>query len=62
MWYCASTFYFTLLKTNATKLDDLILCRVQARILGPLRLDPDRPEYHRATIQWEVDDFSGRPG
>jgi gephyrin len=38
------------------------LRRVQARILQPLRLDPERPEYHRATVWWAVNDGSGNPG
>jgi gephyrin len=38
------------------------MCRVQARILQPLRLDPDRPEYHRATVWWAINDGSGNPG
>lgn len=29
------------------------LRRVQATLAQPLRLDPARPEYHRATLQWE---------
>ncbi len=29
------------------------LRRVQATLAQPLRLDPSRPEYHRATLQWE---------
>jgi len=30
------------------------LQRLQATLTEPLRLDPDRPEYHRATLQWEA--------
>ena len=29
------------------------LRRVQALLSRPLRLDPDRPEYHRATVTWD---------
>ncbi len=29
------------------------LRRVQATLAQPLRLDPSRPEYHRATLQWD---------
>ncbi|MEZ4639940.1 MAG: molybdopterin-binding protein [Caldilineaceae bacterium] len=29
------------------------LRRVQARLAQPLRLDPERPEYHRATLHWD---------
>ncbi len=29
------------------------LRRVQARLAQPLRLDPERPEYHRATLRWD---------
>lgn len=29
------------------------LQRVQAHLAQPLRLDPIRPEYHRATLQWD---------
>ncbi|KXZ48662.1 hypothetical protein GPECTOR_26g565 [Gonium pectorale] len=28
------------------------LRRVAARLAAPLRLDPERPEYHRCTLQW----------
>eukprot|EP01018_Ginkgo_biloba_P025437 Gb_17889 [translate_table: standard] len=38
------------------------LRRVQVRISDPIRLDPFRPEFHRATIRWEPNDGSGRPG
>lgn len=30
------------------------LRRVQARLAGPLPLDPARPEYHRATLRWDA--------
>ncbi|MEZ4676615.1 MAG: molybdopterin-binding protein [Caldilineaceae bacterium] len=30
------------------------LQRVQAQLAQPLALDPSRPEYHRATIQWDA--------
>ncbi|CAI5958546.1 unnamed protein product [Closterium sp. NIES-64] len=30
-----------------------LLHRVQAHISSALRLDPDRPEYHRASLRWE---------
>lgn len=30
------------------------LRRVQAHLAGPLRLDPERPEYHRARVVWDV--------
>ena len=29
------------------------LKRVQAHLAQPLRLDPERPEYHRATLRWD---------
>lgn len=35
------------------------LRRVHARLLTPLRLDPERPEYHRATLRWAR--FAPRP-
>eukprot|EP00252_Welwitschia_mirabilis_P002258 TRINITY_DN12172_c0_g1_i1.p1 TRINITY_DN12172_c0_g1~~TRINITY_DN12172_c0_g1_i1.p1 ORF type:complete len:654 (+),score=151.89 TRINITY_DN12172_c0_g1_i1:231-2192(+) len=38
------------------------LSRVQTRILEPLKLDPSRPEYQRATLYWRQNDGSGRPG
>ncbi|KAG0570477.1 hypothetical protein KC19_6G165500 [Ceratodon purpureus] len=41
---------------------DSNLRKVQARTLVPLRLDPDRPEYHAATVNWELDDGTGHPG
>ncbi|GJP53026.1 hypothetical protein CLOM_g12172 [Closterium sp. NIES-68] len=30
-----------------------LLHRVQAYLSSPLRLDPERPEYHRASLHWE---------
>ncbi len=30
------------------------LRRVAARLASDLRLDPERPEYHRATLQWST--------
>lgn len=38
------------------------LCRVQACISEPIRLDSRRPEFHRATVRWEEDNGSGHPG
>ncbi|KAF3454018.1 hypothetical protein FNV43_RR04461 [Rhamnella rubrinervis] len=38
------------------------MCRVEARLLMPLRTDPVRPEYHRAVVRWEVNDGSVKPG
>ncbi|CAM6129634.1 unnamed protein product [Calypogeia fissa] len=35
---------------------------VQSRISEPIRLDPQRPEFHRASLHWVVDDGSGHPG
>ena len=42
------------------------LRRVQARTTRPLKLDPGRPEYHRATLHWHPvgcggDSSSGAP-
>ncbi|OMO77140.1 hypothetical protein COLO4_25318 [Corchorus olitorius] len=36
--------------------------RVLARLKQPIKTDPVRPEFHRATIRWEVNDGSGSPG
>ncbi|OMO71133.1 hypothetical protein CCACVL1_18422 [Corchorus capsularis] len=36
--------------------------RVQARLKQPIKTDPVRAEFHRATIRWEVNDGSGNPG
>ncbi|KAL3691732.1 hypothetical protein R1sor_005383 [Riccia sorocarpa] len=41
---------------------DPYLRRVQARTTRSLKLDPERPEFHRVTVRWQVDDGSGRPG
>jgi len=38
------------------------LRRVQAQLEQPLRLDPERPEYHRATVQWDDALHSGAGG
>ncbi|KAF9625689.1 hypothetical protein IFM89_025991 [Coptis chinensis] len=38
------------------------LLRLDARLVQPIKTDPVRPEYHRATIRWEVNDGSGTPG
>ncbi|WOL15575.1 molybdopterin biosynthesis protein CNX1 [Canna indica] len=38
------------------------LQRVHARIVHPIRPDSYRLEYHCATVRWELDDGSGRPG
>ncbi|KAK4741939.1 hypothetical protein SAY87_025527 [Trapa incisa] len=38
------------------------LMRVQARLQQPLRTDPVRTEYHRATLRWLLNDGSGKPG
>ncbi|CAI5984686.1 unnamed protein product [Closterium sp. NIES-65] len=36
-----------------------LLHRVQAHISSALRLDPDRPEYHRASLRWEPNQSAG---
>ncbi|MFN3981025.1 MAG: molybdopterin molybdenumtransferase MoeA, partial [Caldilinea sp.] len=36
------------------------LTRVQVCLGQPLRLDPYRPEYHRATVRWETSLHEGR--
>uniref|UniRef100_A0A2P2K9H5 Molybdopterin biosynthesis protein CNX1 n=1 Tax=Rhizophora mucronata TaxID=61149 RepID=A0A2P2K9H5_RHIMU len=36
--------------------------RVQARLQQPIKTDPIRPEFHRATIRWNTNDGSGNPG
>ncbi|XP_019460843.1 PREDICTED: molybdopterin biosynthesis protein CNX1 isoform X2 [Lupinus angustifolius] len=36
--------------------------RVQVRLHQPIRTDPFRPEYHRATVIWNNDDGTGNPG
>ncbi|MCL4829114.1 MAG: hypothetical protein KJZ95_17250 [Caldilinea sp.] len=36
------------------------LTRVQVCLSQPLRLDPYRPEYHRATVRWEMSLHEGR--
>lgn len=41
---------------------DCHLRSILARTSGPLRLDPDRPEFHAVTVNWEFDDGSGHPG
>ncbi|XP_040949311.1 molybdopterin biosynthesis protein CNX1 isoform X5 [Gossypium hirsutum] len=38
------------------------LLRVQARLQQPLKTDPVRPEFYRATIRWEANDGSGSAG
>ena len=38
------------------------LRRVQAHLSEPLPLDPERPEYHRATLRWEQTLNDGRGG
>ncbi|OAE30164.1 hypothetical protein AXG93_4295s1190 [Marchantia polymorpha subsp. ruderalis] len=38
------------------------LRRVLSRTTRPMRLDRERPEFHRVTIHWELDDGSGHPG
>ncbi|KAH9619317.1 hypothetical protein KSS87_004052 [Heliosperma pusillum] len=38
------------------------LIRVHARLERPIKADPIRPEFHRATIKWKDNDGSGRPG
>ncbi|EOY33172.1 Molybdopterin biosynthesis CNX1 protein / molybdenum cofactor biosynthesis enzyme CNX1 (CNX1) isoform 3 [Theobroma cacao] len=38
------------------------LTRVQARLQQPIKTDPFRPEFHHATIRWEINDGSGNPG
>jgi gephyrin len=38
------------------------LRRVQAALAAPLRLDPARPEYHRAHVQWETTLHGGAGG
>ncbi len=41
---------------------DPMLTRVQVCLSEPLRLDPYRPEYHRATVRWENTLYDGRGG
>ncbi|XP_027330481.1 molybdopterin biosynthesis protein CNX1 [Abrus precatorius] len=36
--------------------------RVQARLCQPIKTDPLRPEYHRASIIWTDNDGTGNPG
>ncbi|KAJ1432162.1 Molybdopterin biosynthesis protein MoeA-like [Sesbania bispinosa] len=36
--------------------------RVQARLQQPIKTDPFRPEYHRATVVWNENDGTGSPG
>jgi gephyrin len=38
------------------------LARVQAQLAEPLRLDPWRPEYHRAALRWRTDLNGGAGG
>ncbi|XP_074294990.1 molybdopterin biosynthesis protein CNX1-like [Silene latifolia] len=38
------------------------LLRVHACLERPIKADPIRPEFHRATIKWKDNDGSGRPG
>ncbi|CAI0397393.1 unnamed protein product [Linum tenue] len=38
------------------------LLRVHARLNQPMKTDPVRPEFHRATIKWKTNDGSGNPG
>ncbi|KAK5830439.1 hypothetical protein PVK06_014233 [Gossypium arboreum] len=38
------------------------LLRVEARLQQPLKADPVRPEFYRATIRWEANDGSGSAG
>ncbi|MBV7328982.1 molybdopterin molybdenumtransferase MoeA [Chloroflexi bacterium TSY] len=38
------------------------LPRIQAQLTHSLRLDPVRPEYHRATVKWEPSLHEGRGG
>ncbi len=38
------------------------LRRVQVQLAQTLRLDPERPEYHRATVHWETALNDGRGG
>ncbi|MBW7883619.1 MAG: molybdopterin molybdenumtransferase MoeA [Caldilineaceae bacterium] len=41
---------------------DPALPRVHAHLAQPLRLDPDRPEYHRAVLRWDATLNQGRGG
>ncbi|KAL2316957.1 hypothetical protein Fmac_030833 [Flemingia macrophylla] len=36
--------------------------RVQARLCQPIKTDPLRPEYHRASVIWTDNDGTGNPG
>ncbi|XP_004291534.1 PREDICTED: molybdopterin biosynthesis protein CNX1 [Fragaria vesca subsp. vesca] len=36
--------------------------RVQARLLQPIKTDPVRPEFHSATVRWELNKGLGNPG
>jgi len=38
------------------------LSRVQANLAQPLKLDPERPEYHRASLHWDRESNGGRGG
>eukprot|EP00257_Ricinus_communis_P025126 XP_025012540.1 molybdopterin biosynthesis protein CNX1 isoform X1 [Ricinus communis] len=38
------------------------LQRLHARLHQPIKTDPVRPEFHRATIEWKLNDGSGNPG
>lgn len=38
------------------------LLRVHARLEHALKTDPNRPEFHRATVKWTENDGSGTPG
>lgn len=37
------------------------LCRVHAKVQESIKLDPDRPEYHRATVHWDESSAYGHP-
>ncbi|KAK7320512.1 hypothetical protein VNO77_30051 [Canavalia gladiata] len=36
--------------------------RIQARLRQPVKTDPHRPEYHRASVIWTDNDGTGNPG
>lgn len=37
------------------------LCRVNVKVQDSLNLDPQRPEYHRATVQWDASNTNESP-
>lgn len=62
----SSLVTFTLLAAPALRKlagwPDPHLRRVQVHLAQPLRLDPERPEYHRASVHWDMGLNQGRGG